>query len=201
MKWSELKPKQKRIVALTYGGIIAIYMTLTGLWDGFYGGLPKSPLPIMNPWVLTLGMVLVFMLAHGLFFGFPKRERNDSASVAPVSILLIAVSVIGFQSLMFGTSLVESSVIASIEYTECTADDDVNRIGDAFKNIACYIGNFFKFLGNVSLVIASVVRFFFNALTFNIPGAPIVVRIIVGTAFIGSIGWAIAGLSRGTSTA
>jgi hypothetical protein len=109
----------------------------------------------------------------------------------PIAFLLIAVLCIGFESLIFGQELIESSIYVTLSYGDCQA-------GSPLENVGCVILNVFKIIANVLIVFASVIRFFFNALTFNIPGAPLLARVLVGTFFIGGVGWSIANLLRGT---
>jgi len=115
--------------------------------------------------------------------------------ISPLVLLVIAVATVGFESLVFGGDLVEKSVITSVPNPTC----DGQAFDNVFEKIACYIRSFIVGLVNTFLMVASVVLFFFNALTFNVPGAPNVVRVLMGTVFIGGMGWAIASLFRGTS--
>lgn len=113
-------------------------------------------------------------------------------SSAPITILLVATATLAFQAMIFGTSLVENSLLPTIEMRDCQADlGPLETIGCVLRNVGAAIANFF-------IMLTSVALFFWNALTFNIDGAPILVRVFVGTIAFGSVGWAIASLFRGT---
>lgn len=112
-------------------------------------------------------------------------------SPAPIALLMVAVLTIGFEALIYGNDLIEESIFTTLAYGDCSETGPL-------KTIACVVLNFFKFIINIIIVIASVLRFFYNALSFNIPGAPPLARLLVGSFFIGGIGWSIASLLRGT---
>lgn len=120
---------------------------------------------------------------------------NDHAEIGPVSILLIATLVLIFEGVIFGSQLAENSIITSVPSQVCNQG---SGFGSEIGWIACNTANFFIFILNIFLVIGSVIAFFFNAVTFNVPGAPWYIRIFVSVIFVGGMGWAIASLVRGT---
>lgn len=122
-------------------------------------------------------------------------RTTDNANVAPVAILLIAAGVLAFQAVVYADEYATQSIITSVDTPECVGD--FSGIVGATALIACRIQQGFLFIVNVFLVIFSVVRFMFNAITFNVPGAPFYVRAMFATFFIGSLGWSIAGMFRG----
>lgn len=115
--------------------------------------------------------------------------------IGPLALLIIAVGTIGFEALVFGQDLVESSIIPTIETPTCP-----DTLG-VFETMACWIKVVGIGIVNTFIVVISVIRFFFSALTFNVPGANIYVRIMFSTVMVGGIGLAIAGLFRGTKVA
>lgn len=108
-----------------------------------------------------------------------------------LGLLVVAVGTIAFEAMVFGEDLVESSIFTTIEYGDCST-------GDFFDVLGCVVLNFFKGLVNTVLIVSSVIRFLFNALTFNIPGAPMAIRIVVSSVFIGGIGFAIVSMVKRT---
>lgn len=146
------------------------------------------------PAALLLLMILGAFLALKLKPDQPSFSSDD-AMISPISLLLIATLVIGFEAIVYGSDLVQNSIVTGVDYQTCTAG---SGFGAEIGWIACNVANFFTFIINVFLVVFSVIRFFFNALTFNVPDAPFYIRVLVGTFFIGGIGWAIASLLRGT---
>lgn len=161
----------------------------TGLIVSFAAGAAKAPSIAL--FCAILGAFLMLKIKPA-----PKLTRNDRAEMAPISILLVAILVMSFEAVVYGNDLAATSIVTSVSYNTCATP--TGFFTSELGWIACNVANFFLFIINVFLVIFSVVAFFFNALTFNVPDAPFYVRIAMGTFFIGSIGWAIASLLRGT---
>lgn len=120
------------------------------------------------------------------------RKQNDSGAVSPLPVLIIVVGVLVFQALLFGGELAEKS-FPTIKNEEGTTEDCDSVFGD----FGCGVRNVLQSIWNFFRVIGGVIAFFFNLVTFNVPGAPWFVRLVVGS-FIGSaLVWSVAGLFRG----
>lgn len=123
-------------------------------------------------------------------------------SSAPIVILITATLSIVFTSALYGTELAErSQVFQSLTISPCVNDQSGNFFSDithAVGWIGCNLLAFLETIANLFILLGNVIAFFFNALTFNIPGAPTYVRLVVSVIAIGGVGWAIASLFRGT---
>lgn len=117
-------------------------------------------------------------------------------TLAPVSLLIICTSTLALVALVNAQDLAAGSIITSVPQPDCTGDFD--GIVGSISLIGCRIGQGLIFVFNLFLMLASVIAFFYNGLTFNIPGAPFYVRVMFATFFIGGFGWAIASMFRGT---
>lgn len=129
----------------------------------------------------------------------PKRaldSEDDRGNVAPISLLLIAVAAIVFQSLIYLEEYSQDSFIPSLETPDCSVYGP--GIAEGIERIGCYIGAFFLTIANFILMIGSVAVFLGNAISFNIPGAPWYVRAMMTVFFAGSVGWALVAMFRGT---
>lgn len=122
------------------------------------------------------------------------KTQNDQATVAPIALLLIAMSTLVFQFFIFGGDFATSTVITSIDAPTC---ENAGGFLAGTNFIACNIGAFFIMIINGILLIASVVKFLIAGLTFNVPGAPLYARFLVSILYIGAFGMGIAGLFRG----
>lgn len=183
--------------------LLLIMWTVTSIFLAFCfsfladigSGLPLQ-IAMMMAYLIVQTFLLLLIMSGGdimkLKHQFHRRKKNDEGSSAPVAFLLVAVAVFGFETVIFGGDLVESSIYATLEFEDCSEQG-------FFDTAACAISNGFKAIANVFLILASVIRFLFNALTFNVPGAPVAVRVLFGAAFTAGIGWPIANLIRGSS--
>lgn len=122
---------------------------------------------------------------------------NDSAAASPLVVVVIALSTMGFEALVFGEELAASSFpdFLPVNFDEC--DDSGSgffsfddRIGCFFANVGHAIANFFIFLYGAGV-------FFWNVVSFNVGGAPWFVRLVVGSIFGGTVLWALVGVFRG----
>lgn len=100
---------------------------------------------------------------------------------SPVPVLAVIILTISFQALLFGDELAERS-FPSFEEPE-----ETGGFFGAFDVIAAILKT-----------IWGVVVFFTNLLTFNVPGAPTFIRVIVGSIMGGGLIWSIATLIKGT---
>lgn len=107
-------------------------------------------------------------------------------AASPIPVLLIVVATLTFQAMLFGSELAEKS-FPTLEEPEA---GDCDGFLDGFACGVDYVVNFIS-------VVFGVVAFFFNLVTFNVPGAPWFVRLLVGGAIGGSIVWSVATLFRG----
>lgn len=57
--------------------------------------------------------------------------------------------------------------------------------------------SFFDVVASVIHSVWNTVTFVFGAMTFNVPGAPLPFRFVIGVLVIGSLAWSIATLVRG----
>lgn len=109
-------------------------------------------------------------------------------AASPVAVLSVILCTLAFEGLLFGTELAEKSFPSFDAPAErnCGAlqflCDTADAVAAAFAVIQGIWGVFV---------------FFFNLLTFNIPGAPWFVRLVAGGALGGGIIWSLAGLFRG----
>lgn len=123
-------------------------------------------------------------------------------AASPIIPLIIVVCTLGFEALMFGNDLVASSFpeLLPVDFGECTATQ-VNFLGLDFSNpislIGCWIGNVVHAIGDVFLILFGVVILLGQVFSFNVPGAPVIARVIVGVILIGSVSWSVATLFRG----
>lgn len=120
------------------------------------------------------------------------RRMGDSGAASPAPIILVVALTLVFEGLLFGSSIANTSFPAasSVDFGSCGNVGGLDLIG-------CVISNAFNAVVNVFKVIIGAVVFFFNLVSFNVPGAPWFVRMVVGCAIGGSIIWAIAGMFRG----
>jgi len=112
----------------------------------------------------------------------------------PTPLVIIIVATLAFESLMFGNELAGSAFppLAPVNFGAC------GGTGNAFTDIACVLYQTFLVIGNVVLVFFGIVMFLWNLVSFNVPGTPWFVRLVIGSSFGGSILLIIAGLFRGT---
>jgi hypothetical protein len=107
----------------------------------------------------------------------------------PLPIIAIITATLVFQALIFGEEYAEQSFPNYEEFTSACDDGD----DGFFSGIYCIfqqVGYFFR-------VIVGVVLFLFNLISFNVPGAPWFIRVIVSGILGGGIFWATATLFRG----
>lgn len=98
---------------------------------------------------------------------------------SPLVILAIIALTLVFEGLLFGSEI-EDFQLPQFEEPKS--------------------GGFFAVLDallSIVQVIWGVVLFFFNLVTFNVPGAPWYIRVPVGTMLTGGLVWSIATLIRG----
>lgn len=107
----------------------------------------------------------------------------------PLPIIAIITATLIFQALIFGEEYADKSFPEYEEITAaCTDNDD-----SFFSGFACVvqqIGYFFR-------VVGGVVLFLLNLVSFNVPGAPWFIRVIVGGLMGTGIFWSAATLFRG----
>lgn len=132
-----------------------------------------------------------------------RFTRDERAVSSPIPVLMIIVATLAFEGLLFGTDLAAASfpTIESPSFDIQDCQDGTIPFFSQLDDIACVIGSAFlfaaKFLQAIFLTLFGVVVFLFNLISFNVPGAPWYVRLVVGSAFGGAIMWAVAGLFRG----
>lgn len=100
---------------------------------------------------------------------------------SPVGVLMTVIVTLTFTGLAFGEEIAQDSFP---EFEEPEG------------------GGFWGVLDALTAIVQAIwgaVVFFFNLITFNIPGAPWWIRVPVGTALTGSLGWSLASLIRGGS--
>lgn len=119
-----------------------------------------------------------------------------------------------FEGLLFGGSIIESSYpeMRNIDFAGCTDDATENDGGQGFfkrgffksitdgtKTIGCFVGNFFLIIANFFAFLYGTVVLIWSLISFNIPGAPGWVRVMLGTMIGGTVLWVVAtGLFRGS---
>lgn len=110
---------------------------------------------------------------------------------SPMAFLIIITLTLTFEGLYFGQDLFTNSYpeFNPVSFDSCT--------GNALDLIGCWFANLGNIVLNIVKAIFGTVVFFFNLLSFNIPGTPVAIRAILGTIFTGGIIWSIAGLVRG----
>lgn len=112
----------------------------------------------------------------------------------PIPFLLIVVVTIGFEAMLFGEEIAQQSIIVPLP--EIDSCDGLS----GFDAMGCSMVAFLKNIGKGFAVFANVIAFLFNAATFNVPGAPPIVRAIVATLFSGTLAWVIVTQIRGTGS-
>lgn len=119
------------------------------------------------------------------------RAGGRKLASNPIPVLAIVLLTLAFEGLLFGNQLAGASFPASstVDFGGCS--------GSGLDYIGCVIGNTFSFIINVFKIIFGVVAFFFNLVSFNVPGAPWFVRLFLGGVMGGALLWSIAGLFRG----
>lgn len=83
-------------------------------------------------------------------------------------------------------SIILTAAVAGEEITEEAFEDFTE---DEFGGI--------DILGDIIDGLIGFAQFIFSFLTFDIPGAPAVIRVPISTIVIGGLGWSVAGLVRG----
>lgn len=106
---------------------------------------------------------------------------------SPLPILIIIIGTLAFEGLLFGDELAANS------FPNFSAFDSSCSGDGFFDGIFCAISKVIDFFG----VILGCIAFFFNLITFNIPGAPLIVRFVVGPILGTGIFWSVATLFRG----
>lgn len=107
-------------------------------------------------------------------------------AASPIPVLLIIVGTLVFQGMLFGSELAEKS-FPTLEKPEA---GDCEGLIDGFVCGVNYVVDFFR-------VLFGVIAFFFNLITFNVPGAPWFVRAFLGAAMGCAILWSVVTLFRG----
>lgn len=102
---------------------------------------------------------------------------------SPVKVLLLVFLVLTFEALMFGNQLIEESFP---EFQEPQVNPWLGPGGVLLDALLAVVQTIW---GTVVLL--------FNAITFNVAGAPWFIRVPVGVAMGGSLFWSISTLIRG----
>ena len=112
-------------------------------------------------------------------------------ATSPLPFLIIITLTLTFEGLYFGQDLFTNSYpeFKEVNFGACT--------GNPLDVIGCWFANIGAIIANIAAAIFGTVVFFFNLLSFNIPGTPPAIRAILGTIFTGGIIWSIASLIRG----
>lgn len=107
---------------------------------------------------------------------------------SPVPVLAIVTLTLVFEALLFGGAIAHETFKAPEEppAIDCTG---------FFDGAACTINAVLGFFRSMWGVLA----FFFALLTFDVPGAPWFIRLLVGTFVTGATIWSVASLIRGGS--
>jgi len=121
--------------------------------------------------------------------------KTDRASVGPIGLIAVIVSLMAFEAILPGgveaaTQGAPSLIPAS--FASCSAGGPFGLGG-----ITCYIGTILAFIGNFFIAIIGACVIAYNLISVNITGAPWYVRLVVGTVFTLGLGWSIASLLRG----
>ena len=102
-----------------------------------------------------------------------------------IGLLFVIVSTFAFEGIVYGNALVEESfALTAPAAPSCTGFLD---------GVACALG----WIVQVFQAIAGALVFLFNLLTFNIPDAPIPVRIVLAAVFDGGLLLLIVSIFRG----
>jgi hypothetical protein len=124
----------------------------------------------------------------------------------PMAILVVVTLTLTFEGLLFGAD------VQSLPFPEITANPascqapsggiyNVPVIGNIVSGsdvLACWVGQTFLLLGQVVLMLLAVIAWFLSLATFNVPGAPLFVRFLMGTLIGGGMLWSVVSLFRGT---
>lgn len=109
----------------------------------------------------------------------------------PTLVLLIVTLTFGFETALFGIDLITDSFpqLTSPQFGSCG--------GGGLDKIACVIGGIFNAIIDFFKIIVGVIVLIGNVISFNVPGAPVIVRIPIAVVLISSSAWSIATLIRG----
>ncbi|MHB8586443.1 MAG: hypothetical protein ACYDDF_11500 [Thermoplasmatota archaeon] len=112
-------------------------------------------------------------------------------SLAPMSILVAVALVLTFEGLLYGGSITSNlpALPAFPNFGACT--------GDPFTIIGCELVNVVSLLGAFGLSIVDAAILILNLASFNIPGAPDYIRLLMTFIIGGAIFLGIAGMLRG----
>lgn len=106
-------------------------------------------------------------------------------SLSPIAILFIAVSTLAFEAILFSDSLTEMG-LPVFEQPTVSCDGIIN----------CTIATV-QFAVSIVKAVWGTIVLLINLLSFNVPGAPWYIRLIIGSAVGGGMAWSIARLIRG----
>ena len=106
---------------------------------------------------------------------------------SPLVPLFVIVVTVAFQGLLYGTELANQSFPSDLFEYE---DRDCEGFFDGAACIARAIYDFLR-------VVVGIPVLFWNLGTFNVPGAPTLVRVLIGGMLAGCIVWTLAEFFRG----
>ena len=111
----------------------------------------------------------------------------------PTPILIGVITVITFQAILYGTS-VQNPQGQGLTFP--TAPERYCQSTD----LSCNLARAVDYIVYTFVIIGTTVYAFLSIISFNIPGAPIEVRLLVSATIVTAIAWAVAGLVRGGGT-
>lgn len=100
--------------------------------------------------------------------------------------MVVILATLSFEGLVFGGELAEQS----FPKFEQPNEGDCSGFLDG---VACFFG----WIVEVAKLIFGTVVFLFNLVTFNVPGTPLFIKVVLSGGIIGSIVWCVATLIRG----
>lgn len=125
-------------------------------------------------------------------------------NINPMPVLAIIVLTLAFEGLVYGAGIAQSSFPEStqVSFGGCSFEPGggipfLSDVGEAVGYIGCLLGNAFNLVVNVFKVILGTVIFLYNLISFNIPGAPGFVRLIMGSLLGGGILLTVVAIFRG----
>lgn len=122
----------------------------------------------------------------------------------PLPLIVIILGTVIFQVLLFGDTLTDAftSLPFDASFSDCSFTPGVipilSDVTAGVGYIGCLLATLLKFVANTFAFIGNVFKFLYFILTFNIPGAPFLVRFLIGGTYSFAIVWTIVILVRGT---
>ena len=123
-----------------------------------------------------------------------------SAPITMAVLLTVILGTLGFEAAVTGGNIIASSfpTLFNVSFNDCSQNGFWSN-GFGLGTISCWFVNLGFVIIDFVLLLVGVVLICWNLISFNIPGAPVIVRAMVGSFFGFVIVYSGAQLFRGTS--